>query len=327
MLYDWGYSPYYNPYYNPAEVVVQQPIIYDYSQPISTTATQPTQAISDQAGTSFDQARAAFKLGNYSLALDLTDQALRQLPNDVSLHEFRALALFALQRYDESATALYAVLATGPGWDWPTLIGLYSEVDVYTGQLRALESSIRQNPQSAAARFVLAYHYITAGHLDAAISQLKDVTQLQPRDIVATQLLRQLQRATQGTPGALATAPAPAPAAAGATPPAGIATSSAPAKEGNLVGTWTAEPSAGTTIRLTLAGGGHFTWKVTSQGKAQEFQGDETYGSGILTLARSGQDAQPPMVGRVTWRDDDHFTFKIMAGPPDDPGLSFTRSP
>ncbi|MBV8127371.1 MAG: hypothetical protein JO114_06840, partial [Planctomycetaceae bacterium] len=98
-------------------------------------------------------------------------------------------------------------------------------------------------------------------------------------------------------------------------------------KEGNLAGTWTAEPSADTTIRLTLAGGGHFTWKVTSQGKSREFQGDETYGNGILTLARSGQDAQPPMVGRVTWRDDDHFTFKIMAGLPDDPGLSFTRSP
>ena len=64
MLYDWGTAPYDNPYYNPAEVVVQQPIIYDYSQPISTTATQPTQAISDLAGTSFDQARAAFKLGN-----------------------------------------------------------------------------------------------------------------------------------------------------------------------------------------------------------------------------------------------------------------------
>ncbi len=326
-LYDWGYSPYYNPYNNPAEVVVQQPIAYDYSQPISTTATQPAQAMSDQAATSFDQARAAFKLGNYSLALDLTDQALRQLPNDVALHEFRALALFALQRYDEAATALYAVLSTGPGWDWPTLIGLYSDVNVYTGQLRALESAIRQNPQSAAARFVLAYHYITAGHLDAGISQLKDVTELQPRDIVASQLLRQLQQATQGAPGLAPTAPAPVPAAAGATPPAAIATTSFSVREGNLTGTWTAEPSADTTIRLTLAGGGHFTWKVTSQGKAQEFQGDETYGNGILTLVRSAQDAQPPMVGRVTWRDDDHFTFKIMAGPPDDPGLSFTRSP
>src|SRR5271166_1655729 len=206
-------------------------MVYEYSQPISTTAAQPTQAISDQAGTSFDQARAAFKLGNYSLALDLTDQALRQLPNDVSLHEFRALALFALQRYDEAATALYAVLSAGPGWDWPTLIGLYSDVNVYTGQLRALEASIKQNPQSAAARFVLAYHYLTAGHADAAISQLKDVTQLQPKDIVAAQLLRQLQQASPGWPGIAPTTPAPAQAAAGAAPPAGITATSATVKD------------------------------------------------------------------------------------------------
>ncbi len=76
---------------------------------------------------------------------------------------------------------------------------------------------------------------------------------------------------------------------------------------------------------MTVAPGGHFTWNVTSQGKSQEFQGDETYGNGILTLARPAHEAAPPMVGRVTWHDDDHFTFKIMAGPPDDSGLSFTR--
>jgi tetratricopeptide (TPR) repeat protein len=320
-LYDWGYSPYYNPYV----VIVQQPTVYDYSQPISTTAPPPSQAISDQAGASFDRARDAFKLGNYSLALDLADQALRLLPNDISLHEFRALTLFALQRYDEAATALYAVLADGPGWDWPTLIGLYSEVDTYTGQLRALESAIRQNPRSAATRCVLAYHYITAGHLEPAIDQLKDVVQLQPRDTVASQLLRQLQPATQGTLGVVATAPGPGPASTAPNSTVVTPTSST-VKEGSLAGTWTAEPSADTTIRLTVVGG-RFTWKVTSQGRSQEIQGDETYGNGILTLARSAQDGQPPMVGRVTWRDEDHFSFKILAGPPDDPGLSFTRLP
>jgi hypothetical protein len=140
-----------------------------------------------------------------------------------------------------------------------------------------------------------------------------------------------LQRVTPGASGPVATAPAPAPApapaAAGAAAPGGLAPTSATVKEGNLFGSWTAEPSADTTIRLTMAAGGHFTWKVTSQGKTQEFQGDETYGNGVLTLARPAQDAQPPMVGRVSWRDEDHFTFKIMAGPPDDPGLSFTRTP
>lgn len=237
------------------------------------------------------------------------------------------LTLFALQRDDEAATALYAVLATGPGWDWATLIGLYVQPEIYTGQLRALESYVRQNPQSAAARFVVAYHYVTAGHLDAAIDQLKEVTRLQPKDLVATQLLRQLQQVMPGSTGGVTALAAPPSAATGVTPRAGIAAASSPVKEGNLTGTWTAESGPDSTIRLTVAGGGHFTWKVTGQGKSQEFQGDETYGNGLLTLARSAQDAQPPMVGRVTWRDDDHFQFKIMAGPPDDPGLSFTRVP
>ena len=39
MLYNWGYSNYYNPYYSGLgyggnTVVVQQPVVYDYSQPI-----------------------------------------------------------------------------------------------------------------------------------------------------------------------------------------------------------------------------------------------------------------------------------------------------
>ena len=53
------------------------------------------------------------------------------------------LVLFALQRYDEASVALYAVLSIGPGWDWPTLVGLYPDVETYTAQLRALELTLR----------------------------------------------------------------------------------------------------------------------------------------------------------------------------------------
>ena len=177
MLYNWGYSSYDNPYYDPSTMVVQQPIVYDYSQPIDPTVTPPAQSVNDQALLLFDEARARFKAGDMEFALRLTDQALGKLPNDSALHEFRALVQFALGRYDEAATALYAVLSVGPGWDWETLIGLYPNVDVYTQQLRALESQVQQNPQSTASRFVLAYHYLTTGHVEAAIPQLREITQ------------------------------------------------------------------------------------------------------------------------------------------------------
>jgi tetratricopeptide (TPR) repeat protein len=133
-----------------------------------------------QSVTSFDAARDSFKAGDYTRALDLTDQAIREMPNDAALHEFRALVLFALQRYDEAAAALYAVLAVGPGWDWATLSGLYPSVAVYTQQLRALENYCSQNTGSAPARLVLAYHYLTQGHTLAALAQLKQVATLQP---------------------------------------------------------------------------------------------------------------------------------------------------
>ena len=198
MLYDWGYSQYSNPYYTPSTVVVVQQPAYDYAQPLNPAAAPPAQTATDQANTLFDQARETFKGGNYASALTLVDQALQQLPNDPSLHEFRALILFSMGRFEEAATPLYAVLAVGPGWDWPTLIGLYPDVDTYTRQFRALETYVSQSPQSAAARFVLAYHYLTQGHADAAVTQLREASRLQPKDTVSAQLLRQLQPMPQG---------------------------------------------------------------------------------------------------------------------------------
>jgi tetratricopeptide (TPR) repeat protein len=325
-IYDWGYANYDNPYYT-ASATTAQPLVYNYSQPIDPTSEPPPQEVTEQALSTFDQARDAFKSGDYTAAIDLTDQALRQSPNDPTLHEFRALVLFAQQRYDEAATSLFAVLSVQPGWDWTTMIGLCPDLETYTRQLRALEEYAGRNPQSAPARFVLAYLYMTQGHIDAAIGQLKDVRQLQPRDTLTAQLLEHLERAehspTASAPGATASSPPPA----GSTVPAPGGTAiPSPAAERNLAGTWTAEPGSGTSIALSFPDARRFVWKVTRQGKSEEFQGDRTYGNGILTLAQGGQANGPPMVGRVSWQDDTHFTFKLMGGPPGDPGLTFSKS-
>ena len=138
---------------------------------------------------------------------------MKTTPNDAALHEFRALCLFALKRYDEAAAVLYAVLSVGPGWDWTTLISLYGDPETYTQQLRALESYCSQHPQSAAARFVLAYHYLTQGHAEAAVRQLKIVQQLQPKDQLTAQLIQQIQHTDQAASGTDATPGQTAPAA------------------------------------------------------------------------------------------------------------------
>ena len=192
-LYNWGYSRYYNPYYgyggyglgafgNPGlTTIIVQPAVYDYSHPLSTQAPLPVSAAVDKVGTSFDTARDAFKAGDYLKALKLTDELIRQMPNDAALHEFRGLVLFAFYRYEDAAAPLYAVLSVRPGWDWKTLVGLYPSVSVYTEQLRALETYCRLNPRSASTRFVLAYLYLTQGNTDAAVDQLKRVVASSPK--------------------------------------------------------------------------------------------------------------------------------------------------
>ena len=162
-FYNWGYASYANPYY--AEEAVAQPIVieqtvaggepqtvtvpaytYDYSQPIDTQAAPPPAEVANPAIAKFDSARAAFGTGDYAGALQLTDEALKVLPNDATLHEFRALVLFAVGKYDLAAGPLYAVLSVGPGWDWTTMAGLYPDIDVYTRQLRKLEAFVSANP-------------------------------------------------------------------------------------------------------------------------------------------------------------------------------------
>jgi tetratricopeptide (TPR) repeat protein len=264
--------------------------------------------------TAFDKARDAFKGGDYANALTLADQAVKAVPGDSAVHEFRAQVLIALGRYDDAAAALYGVLSVGPGWDWTTLISLYPDAETYTAQQRALEKSVRTDPESAAPRFVLAYLYLTEGQNSAAEEQLRAVTQLQPGDRVSAQLLQSLSKTAAAT------------GAPGATPPSDAEPKAAapPAKEGKLQGTWTASPAEGTVITVNVAPGGKFTWKVASAGQSHGLSGESTYGGGVLTLVPAGGNA--PMVGEVKWQDDGRFVFQALGGGAGDPGLTFSRS-
>ncbi len=211
-----------------------------------------------------------FGTGDYAGALRLTDEALKVLPNDATLHEFRALVLFAVGKYDLAAGPLYAVLSVGPGWDWTTMAGLYPDIEVYTSQLRKLEAFVSANPTSTAGRFVLAYHYLTQGNTDAAVGQFKGVVALAPQDTLSAQLVKQFSppSAAPETPAA-ATAPPPA---------------TTPAKQGNLAGNWTAHPAGDTTIDLRIGDDSTFTWKVTAKGKPRQLAGKWSLTDDLLTL-------------------------------------------
>jgi tetratricopeptide (TPR) repeat protein len=231
--FGWLTSPgetitYSNPYYEapPESTVVTQYI--DYSQPIevpvvtvveSAPTEAPTIVLPDQSEDAKPTPEPAddqkvkeqlaqdlladaidqFKKGDYAAAQATSEKALEKLPSDATIHEFRALTLFAQKKYKEAAAAVYAVLAVGPGWDWDTLKSLYPDVDTYTKQLRALEDYQKQNPKSADASFLLAYQYLTLGKKDAAIKQLQRTVELQPKDQVSAQLIKVLEQPPQET--------------------------------------------------------------------------------------------------------------------------------
>src|SRR5262249_2904195 len=153
----------------------------------------------------------------------------------------------------------------------------------YTAQLRALESYNGEHPASAPARFVLAYHYLTQGHTDVAVDQLKQVVQLQPSDRLSAQIVAQLSGEAGKAQAPPTETPPTAPAETAAPPPS--------APQGNLVGTWKASPGAGTTIELTVTADGNFKWIVIDQGKSRPIEGKYTYGNDILALSQNENNA------------------------------------
>jgi tetratricopeptide (TPR) repeat protein len=327
LLYNSGYLGYYNPYWGNGFGAgyigdYSQPIVVDYSAPAVVAET------ANQADDILTAAIAAFRQGDYDAALDIAAKGIAQYPDDAVLHEFRALALFARGDYQQAAAVLHSVLAVGPGWDWTTMARLYPDLSVYTDQLRALEDFIRQNPQDAAARFLIAYHYTTAGHVDAAARQLAQVSELIPNDRVAAELLRMLKPpANAPTSAAEVSAVRPQSPAVTPQPPVDEAENAIPSGPAvdpqSVVGSWKASRKDGAQFDLTLTNEHQFTWRFAApKQKATELKGKFTIDHNVLSLQQPEGGA---LVGQVVFDGDNKFNFKMVGGPAEDPGLDFTR--
>ena len=309
----WGYWPYYNPYYTEVIVIDNTPI--DYSRPIVVATPSPAtqvaaagqQAADGQAEQALDAARDAFVRSDYASAMTQVNRAIVLKPNDTVPHEFRGLILFATKRYKEAAATIYAVLSVGPGWDWATLSGFYPDVNLYTAQLRALEQYRNEHLTSPEVRFLLAYQYMSCGHSEAAIVELKEVVRLSPKDQLSAQLLAAL---TQDKSGAQ-----PAPIAMPAVP-------AKPVSAASLVGNWTASRRDGSSLAFDVAKDGTYSWRYTAQGKSQTFSGAYTVADNLLILKEAGT---PKMIGQIILVNDNQFSFKLVGDNSSDPGLTFSK--
>ena len=312
----WAFG--YNRYDNPYAVVVVDNGSFNYSEPLVMTPdettlagdpddTSPAPAPSEEGMSNFDKAQKQFYDGDYGASLSSVDAALKEMPNDAVVHEFRALVLFAQGKYPDAAATLYAVLSVGPGWDWTTMSSLYPEASVYTEQLRKLEAVRRSNANDSAACFLLAYHYITCNHNDAAISQLKQLVALQPKDQLAANLLQQLDPEAKIPNQPELTQPPEAVAAI---------------SQEQLQGKWSAQRSTGQTFQLSLDDKGKFSWKFSADGKSQEVRGVYAIDKdGVLALEMNDEGT---MLAQLDVKGD-KMDFYMLGDSQGSAPLQFTR--
>jgi tetratricopeptide (TPR) repeat protein len=315
---------------------------YDYSQPIvintyntptaeatsdSSNEQTATQTVEDTAETEagyqlFDQALQAFKSGDYARALQLDEAAIQKVSEDPVLHEFGALCLFALEDYSRAAAVLNALLAVAPGMDWTTMSSLYDDVDQYTAQLRALEAFSKQHPDDSAAHFVLAYHYMVAGHADAAVRQLQQVVAQQPEDQVAQRILDALSQGADDPSESPEPLPPPATDASESSSAEPSSDTDAEEPYTDLVGKWVAVRNEDR-FGLVIDENGAFTWAAIAKGQERITLTGQAATSGDMLLLENSE--QGTMAGRVNSKGPDAFQFIPAGGPPDDEGLTFER--
>ncbi|BCX49670.1 tetratricopeptide repeat-containing protein [Haloferula helveola] len=316
LIFDSGYNNYSNPY--PAQPVGN----VTYSQPITVVAAEATgteEQLADATGNSeafIARSQDAFKIGEYLVALELCDKAIEAAPGDGALHEYRALILFALGKFGEAAGVLNPVLASGPGWDWTTMVTLYSSQEVYTDQLRRLEEYSAAKPDDAGSHFLLGYHYMVCGHLDRATEEFESAATLQPADSVSQQLA-DLCKASTNSASDAEEEPAEDEEPLEEMPVPEVV----PLER--LTGTWVADKGEDGTITLTLKADGKFVWDYTKDSKSSAFDGEFSMNDGGL-LVLDTEDTQ--MVAAVQMPEESELKFVLAGGPPGDPGLDFKRN-
>jgi tetratricopeptide (TPR) repeat protein len=135
---------------------------------------------------------AAFRQADYRTTINLAGHAAVDNPRDRNVHLLLSLAMFAAGDYRGAANEAHAVIAIGPLPDWPTLFGLYGNVQTYADQLRALEKFIDAHPQAPEGRLLLGFQYAMEGHQQAAERELRQAVIAMPSDKLAGRLLRQV---------------------------------------------------------------------------------------------------------------------------------------
>jgi hypothetical protein len=154
------------------------------------------------AGPSPDQeladAKRALRQGRYEDVIGIVERVMNGSRGGVEAAQIRALALFAMQKYDQAAADAYRVLQSEAAWDWQALRQMCASRPIYVQQLRSLQAAAAQPMASAGVHFLLAYHCLMLDQSDAARAELVKTKQLQPENRLVDHLLASLPPSLAG---------------------------------------------------------------------------------------------------------------------------------
>lgn len=197
----YGYGATYAPDGSSTAIISSTPSMTDASQggpaaPVQIASTDPKSVVAGALPTPEQYAaigETAFKARDYKSAVRAWRHGLIDDPNNGVLVLMLSQALFASEQFNESAGATQFGMQLVAQDKWDTVVKnyreLYSKVDDYTTQLRALEKAAREKSDDPSLRFLLGYHYGFLGYPKEAVQQLEKCVSLAPEDETAQKLL------------------------------------------------------------------------------------------------------------------------------------------
>lgn len=174
--------------------VVTTPTTPAISAPIASIDPNLQLAQADPAspGQFADRGESSFKTRDFKNATYYWRHAVVDDPKNGVLVMMLGQSLFATGQFEEAAGATQAGIQMLPKDQWGVVAGnykeLYTNIQDYTDQLRALEKAVKDKPDDPATRFLVGYHYGYLGYPKEAIKELDKTLELAPKDEVAKKL-------------------------------------------------------------------------------------------------------------------------------------------
>jgi tetratricopeptide (TPR) repeat protein len=207
----YAYDPYCDYGYDPGMAMAAAP-----PQDDALAANQAPEITPKNAGKDTDNSRVFaekgetdFKARDYKGAVYAWKHAVVDDPMNGVLLMMLAQGFFATSQYNEAAGVVQQAMQVLPKEEWGVVVKnykeLYTNIQDFTDQLRALEKAVKEKPNDPALRFLAGFEYAYLGYPKEAVDQLDKGLKIAPQDHTAKKLrdemAAKLKPAEAPTPG------------------------------------------------------------------------------------------------------------------------------